>query len=156
MSYFSTTIVYLKKENDEASKKRLVKLESELTKLEEKNAALNTIWKKEKAALQGTTTIKADLEKARYELESARRSSDLTRMAELQYGRIPEHRRHHATHAGYAAPDAGHDTADATYAHANGAAAERHHPAAATAARPERKEGRQGGKGGGQPLQGHC
>jgi ATP-dependent Clp protease ATP-binding subunit ClpB len=80
----------LKKESDEGSKKRLVKLESELTKLEEKNTALNEIWKKEKATLQGAQTIKAELEKARLDFETARRASDLTRMAELQYARIPE------------------------------------------------------------------
>jgi ATP-dependent Clp protease ATP-binding subunit ClpB len=80
----------LKKETDEGTKKRLVKLEADLEKLETKSAELETIWKKEKAGLQGTQDIKADLEKARFELETAKRGSDLTRMAELQYGRIPE------------------------------------------------------------------
>ena len=80
----------LKKETDEASKKRLVKLEHDLQLLEEKNAKLSAIWQKEKAALQGATNIKAELEKARFELEAARRTSDLSHMAELQYGRIPE------------------------------------------------------------------
>jgi ATP-dependent Clp protease ATP-binding subunit ClpB len=80
----------LKKEHDEASKKRLEKLQQELDSLEEKNAKLNDIWKKEKLALHGATNIKADLEKARFELETAKRAGDLTHMAELQYGRIPE------------------------------------------------------------------
>jgi ATP-dependent Clp protease ATP-binding subunit ClpB len=80
----------LKKESDDGSKKRLVKLEEDLAKLEEKNATLDEIWQREKSALQGTQNIKAELEKARFELETASRSSNLARMAELQYGRIPE------------------------------------------------------------------
>lgn len=80
----------LKKETDDASKKRLTKLESDLAKLEEKTAKLEEIWKTEKSTLQGAQTIKAELEKARLEFDTARRASDLTRMAELQYARIPE------------------------------------------------------------------
>jgi ATP-dependent Clp protease ATP-binding subunit ClpB len=80
----------LKKETDEGSKKRLAKLETDLEKLESKNNELQSIWNKEKSALQGTQHIKADLDKARFELETARRAGDLARMAELQYGRIPE------------------------------------------------------------------
>ncbi len=80
----------LKKDTDEATVKRLAKLDSDLQKLEEKYAHLEDIWKTEKAALQGAQHIKGELEKARLELETARRASDLTRMAELQYGRIPE------------------------------------------------------------------
>lgn len=80
----------LKKEKDEASKKRLAKLEEDLKKLEENSDKLNDIWKTEKATLQGAQNIKADLEKARLDFEAARRTSDLTRMAELQYSLIPE------------------------------------------------------------------
>lgn len=80
----------LKKETDEASKKRLEKLAEEIKKLEAENAALEKIWHEEKASLQGAQNIMAELEKARQELETARRASDLSRMAELQYGRIPE------------------------------------------------------------------
>jgi ATP-dependent Clp protease ATP-binding subunit ClpB len=80
----------LKKENDEATKKRLEKLEKDLAKLEEEYAKLDAIWKTEKQALQGAQTIKAELERARLEVDTARRAGDLTRMAELQYGRIPE------------------------------------------------------------------
>ncbi len=58
--------------------------------VEKKAAELNGIWNAEKAALAGTQHIKADLEQARLDLEVARRASDLTRMSELQYGRIPE------------------------------------------------------------------
>ena len=80
----------LKKESDEASKKRLKDLETSITDLEKSYSDLNEIWKSEKAALQGTAHIKESLERARTELESARRAGDLSRMSELQYGRIPE------------------------------------------------------------------
>ncbi len=80
----------LKKEKDEASKKRLERLEQELKKLESEAEKLEDIWKNEKSALQGAQTIKSELERARLEFDTARRAGDLTRMAELQYGRIPE------------------------------------------------------------------
>ncbi len=80
----------LKKEMDEASKKRLEKLEDEIKKLEIEYADMDEVWKAEKASLQGTQQIKSDLERARLELETARRAGDLARMSELQYGRIPE------------------------------------------------------------------
>jgi ATP-dependent Clp protease ATP-binding subunit ClpB len=80
----------LRKEKDEASKKRLEMLEAEIHKLEAEYADLNELWKSEKASLQGTQHIKESLERARLELETARRAGDLARMSELQYGRIPE------------------------------------------------------------------
>jgi ATP-dependent Clp protease ATP-binding subunit ClpB len=80
----------LKKEEDEASKRRLATLRQTLGALEKEYADLEEIWKAEKAVLQGATQIKEELERARLDLEQARRASDLSRMAELQYGRIPE------------------------------------------------------------------
>jgi ATP-dependent Clp protease ATP-binding subunit ClpB len=80
----------LKKESDEASKKRLNDLESQLGDLEREYADLEDIWKSEKAAMQGTAHIKEEIERARLELETAHRANDLARMSELQYGRIPE------------------------------------------------------------------
>jgi ATP-dependent Clp protease ATP-binding subunit ClpB len=80
----------LKKESDEASKKRLQALETELESLERQYSDLEEIWKAEKAAVQGASQIKEELERARVELETARRAGDLARMSELQYGRIPE------------------------------------------------------------------
>ncbi len=80
----------LKKETDEASKKRLNTLKEEVSTLEKEYADMEEIWKSEKAALQGAQTIKEALEQARLELETARRAGDLTRMSELQYGQIPE------------------------------------------------------------------
>ena len=80
----------LKKETDEASQKRLRDLEEQIKKLEKEYSDLEEVWKSEKANLQGAQQIKEDLEQARLDLESARRASDLARMSELQYGRIPE------------------------------------------------------------------
>lgn len=80
----------LKKEHDEVSKKRKKDLESTIQDLEKQYADLNEIWKTEKATLQGSTQIKEALEQAKLELETAKRAGDLTRMSELQYGRIPE------------------------------------------------------------------
>ena len=80
----------LKKESDEASRKRLKDLEAQLTELEKEFADLEEIWKAEKAAMQGTTHLKEELERAKLELETAHRANDLARMSELQYGRIPE------------------------------------------------------------------
>jgi ATP-dependent Clp protease ATP-binding subunit ClpB len=80
----------LKKESDKASKKRLSDLETEIDNLEREYADLEEIWNSEKAALQGSTNIKEELERARLDLETAQRAGDLARMSELQYGRIPE------------------------------------------------------------------
>ncbi len=80
----------LKKETDEASRKRLDDIESQLEDLERQFADLEEVWKSEKAAMQGAAHIKEELERARLELDTAHRAGDLTRMSELQYGRIPE------------------------------------------------------------------
>ncbi|MBT5218077.1 MAG: ATP-dependent chaperone ClpB, partial [Woeseia sp.] len=80
----------LKKESDDASRKRLEDIEAQLGTLEREFADLDEIWKSEKAAMQGTTHIKEELERSRLELETAHRANDLARMSELQYGRIPE------------------------------------------------------------------
>ena len=80
----------LAREADEASKKRLEHLQEEIRKLEGEYAELDTVWKNEKAALQDSQHVKEELERARQELETARRAGDLTRMSELQYGRIPD------------------------------------------------------------------
>ncbi|MBU3671714.1 MAG: ATP-dependent chaperone ClpB [Sinobacteraceae bacterium] len=82
--------VALQKEKDEATRKRLAALEETLAQLEREYADLEEVWKSEKASLQGASGIKEELEKIKLELENARRRSDLARMAELQYGRIPE------------------------------------------------------------------
>ena len=80
----------LKKESDDASKKRLKDLESQLSELELEFSNLEEIWKAEKAAPAGHHAPERELERARLELETAHRANDLARMSELQYGRIPE------------------------------------------------------------------
>src|ERR1700682_867077 len=80
----------LKKEKDEASRKRLATLEGTLASLEKEYSDLEEVWKSEKAALQGAAQIREELDRARLELEAARRAGNLGRMAELQYGKIPE------------------------------------------------------------------
>ena len=80
----------LKKETDDASKKRLSTIESEIEVFEREYNELDEIWKAEKAAVQGSQHIKEELDRARMDMETARRAGDLTRMSELQYGRIPE------------------------------------------------------------------
>ncbi len=79
----------LKKEADEASRKRLQTLEDSLKALEKEYSDLEEIWKAEKATVQGAAHIKEELERARQDLDTARRAQDLGRMSELQYGRIP-------------------------------------------------------------------
>ena len=80
----------LKKESDEASKKRLDTIEDEIEVLEREYSELDEVWKAEKAAVQGSQHIKEELDRARMDMETARRAGDLGRMSELQYGRIPE------------------------------------------------------------------
>jgi ATP-dependent Clp protease ATP-binding subunit ClpB len=80
----------LKKESDDASRKRLDDLEAQLAELEAEYADLDEIWLAEKAAVQGTTHIKEEIERAKLELETARRAQDLQRMSEIQYGQIPQ------------------------------------------------------------------
>ena len=80
----------LQKEEDEASRKRLDMLEKELSEKEREYAELEEVWKSEKAALSGSQHIKQALDAAKTEMEQARRAGDLSKMSELQYGRIPE------------------------------------------------------------------
>ncbi len=80
----------LKKESDDASRKRLDDLEAEIDKLEAEFADLEDVWNAEKAAMQGAAHLKEELERAKLELEMAHRGNDLARASELQYGKIPE------------------------------------------------------------------
>lgn len=80
----------LRKDTDTATRARLKALETELQNLEREYSDFEEQWKSEKLAVQGSTHIKEELERARLEMETARRAGDLTRMSELQYGRIPE------------------------------------------------------------------
>jgi ATP-dependent Clp protease ATP-binding subunit ClpB len=97
--------VALEKEADEASKKRLQALQEEIERLEQEYGKLEAVWKTEKASLQGAQHIKEELDRARMEMETARRAGDLARMSELQYGRIPELEKQ--LNAAYAAEEKG-------------------------------------------------
>ncbi|MBC6941147.1 MAG: ATP-dependent chaperone ClpB [Xanthomonadales bacterium] len=79
----------LKKEKDEESRQRLADLQAEIDTLEREFSDLDEIWKSEKAALQGTTKVKEQIEQERLNLEAAQRRQDYAAMSEIQYGRIP-------------------------------------------------------------------
>ncbi len=80
----------VKKETDEASKKRLGLIEEEITKLGREYADLEEIWKSEKAQVQGSQHVKEELEKIKLEMEAAKRKGDWQKVSELQYGRVPQ------------------------------------------------------------------
>jgi ATP-dependent Clp protease ATP-binding subunit ClpB len=80
----------LKKEKDKESKQRLADLEADIAKLDRDFSDLNEVWKAEKAAVQGATKIKEQIEQARAEIETAQRHGDLAKVAEIQYGKIPQ------------------------------------------------------------------
>jgi ATP-dependent Clp protease ATP-binding subunit ClpB len=80
----------LKNDTDEATLERLNTIEKSLKTKGKEYKLLDEIWKAEKAALSGTQNIKKSLEQTRLDLEVATRAGDLTRMSELQYGKIPE------------------------------------------------------------------
>ena len=80
----------LKKEKDEASQKRLENLEGEIGKLEREYADLEEIWKSEKAAAQGSQQVREELDKIKFQIEEYTRKGDFNKVAELQYGKLPE------------------------------------------------------------------
>jgi ATP-dependent Clp protease ATP-binding subunit ClpB len=80
----------MKKERDEASQKRLQLIEEEMGKLEREVADLEEVWKAEKAAAQGSAHVKEEMEKVRQQIEDWKRKGDFNKVAELQYGKLPE------------------------------------------------------------------
>ena len=80
----------VKKEKDEASQKRLENLEGEIGKLEREYADLEEIWKSEKAAAQGSQQVREELDKIKFQIEEYTRKGDFNKVAELQYGKLPE------------------------------------------------------------------
>ncbi len=78
------------REKDEASQKRLALLEEEITKLQREAADLDEIWKAEKAAAQGSAHLKEEIDRARFQIEEWKRKGDFNKVAELQYGKLPE------------------------------------------------------------------
>ncbi len=80
----------LKKESDDASKKRLAILQKNIDEIEQNYRELETIWQQEKSALEGSHNLHEQLEKLRQELSFAQRKNDYAKMSEIQYGKIPE------------------------------------------------------------------
>lgn len=80
----------VKREQDEASKKRLALIEEEIVRLEREYADLDEIWKSEKAAVQGSAAIKEEIDHIRAEIEQLKRKGDWQKVSELQYGKLPD------------------------------------------------------------------
>lgn len=80
----------LKKEPPESVKQQITELNDAINKAGHEYTLLEEVWQKEKALLEGASQVKELLEKAKLEMETARRAGDLQKMSELQYGRIPE------------------------------------------------------------------
>ena len=80
----------VKREKDEASIKRLGLIEEEITKLQKEYADLEEVWKAEKAQAQGSATVKEEIDKIRFQIEELKRKGDFNKVAELQYGKLPE------------------------------------------------------------------
>ncbi|MCT7328238.1 ATP-dependent chaperone ClpB [Ralstonia mojiangensis] len=80
----------VKKETDEASQKRLDLIEQEIERLQKEYADLDEIWKAEKGAAQGAATLKEEIEKIKLEIAKLQREGKLDKVAELQYGKLPE------------------------------------------------------------------
>lgn len=80
----------LKKEDDEQSKDRLAKIEEELAELKKSNDELVKRWEAQKAAISRVREVKKEIDSVKHDMETAERSYDLNKLAELKYGRLPE------------------------------------------------------------------
>lgn len=80
----------LKKEDDEQSKDRLAKIEEELAELKKSNDELVKRWEAQKAAISRVREVKKEIDTVKHDMETAERSYDLNKLAELKYGRLPE------------------------------------------------------------------
>ncbi len=80
----------MKKEKDEASRKRLALIEDELLKLQRESNDLEELWKSEKAAAQGSAQVKEEIERIRTQIDEHTRKGNFDKVAELQYGKLPE------------------------------------------------------------------
>ncbi|MDZ7591207.1 MAG: ATP-dependent chaperone ClpB [Rubrivivax sp.] len=80
----------VRKEKDEASVKRMGLIEEEIARLEREAADLEEIWKAEKAQAQGSANVKEEIERMKGQIEEYKRKGDFNRVAELQYGKLPE------------------------------------------------------------------
>ena len=79
----------VRKEKDEASKKRFALIEDEISRLEKESADLEDIWKAEKAQVQGSAHIKEEIEKIKHQMDEATRKGEWQKVSELQYGKLP-------------------------------------------------------------------
>ena len=84
----------LRKETDDASRERLLRLDKDLADLKEERSRLRTQWEREKAAIQSSRTLKEEIEEVRHGIERAQQAGNYAEASELQYGRLPalEHR----------------------------------------------------------------
>jgi ATP-dependent Clp protease ATP-binding subunit ClpB len=80
----------MRKETDDASQKRLGLLEEEITRLQREYADLQEVWQAEKAAAQGSATLKESIDRVRFQIEELKRKGEFNQVAELQYGKLPE------------------------------------------------------------------
>ncbi|AWI53959.1 ATP-dependent chaperone ClpB [Aquabacterium olei] len=80
----------VKRERDEASQKRFELINEEITRLQKEYADLEDVWKAEKAQAQGSATVKEEIDKIRFQIEEFKRKGDFNKVAELQYGKLPE------------------------------------------------------------------
>ena len=78
------------KEKDEASQKRRGLIEEEIARLKREAADLEEIWKAEKAAAQGSAHLMEEIDRTRFQIEELKRKGDFNKVAELQYGKLPE------------------------------------------------------------------
>ncbi len=80
----------VKRETDDASRKRLELIEEEILKLQREIADYEELWKAEKAAAQGSAQVKEEVDRIKFQIEEFKRAGDFNKVAELQYGRMPE------------------------------------------------------------------
>ena len=80
----------VRKEKDDASQKRMSLIEEEILKLQKEYADLEEVWKLEKAQAQGGAVIKEEIDRTRFQIEELKRKGDFNKVAELQYGKLPE------------------------------------------------------------------
>lgn len=80
----------VRREKDESSQKRFSLIEEEIARLQREAADLDEIWKAEKATAQGSAHVKEEIDRLRTQIEEFKRKGDFNKVAELQYGKLPE------------------------------------------------------------------
>ncbi len=95
----------VRKEKDDASQKRMSLIEEEILKLQKEYADLEEVWKSEKAQAQGGAVIKEEIDRTRFQIEELKRKGDFNKVAELQYGKLPELEKRMKAANAFDAPD---------------------------------------------------